>query len=107
VKRLAIVMAVIIVLIVTGGLTAQIASQGGSLSIPGLIRQTANPDASAMDMTAWKAEQLFLAVGFILFNLVGMAVTIMAVIWFFNWQIKKTRAQGRQTATESAPAQTE
>jgi predicted membrane protein len=100
VKRLIIVLAVIMLLIITGGLTAQIASQGGSLSIPGLIRQTANPDASAMDMTSWKAEQLFLLVGFVLFNLIGMGVTIMLVFWFFNWQVKKSAAEGKRTSTE-------
>ncbi len=106
-KRLIILLAIIVVLIATGGLMAQIASQGGNVSIPGIIRQTANPDASAMDMTPWKAEQLFLAVGFILFNLVGMGVTIMLVVWFFNWQVKKSGAEGKRTSTESTPAAAE
>ena len=106
-KRLIIVLAVIMLLIVTGGLTSQIASQGGSVSIPGVIRQSSNPDASALDMTTWKAEQLFLAVGFILFNLVGMAVTIMLVVWFLNWQVKKSGAQGKKVSTEATPVQAE
>ncbi len=99
-KRLIIVLAIIALLIITGGLTSQIASQGGTLTIPGVLRDTANPDASVLDMTSWKAEQLFLAVGFILFNLVGMAVTIMAVIWFFNWQVKKSSAEAKRTTTD-------
>jgi hypothetical protein len=107
VKRLMIVMAVIVVLIVTGGLTSQIASQGGNVSIPGVVRQTSNPDASALDMTTWKAEQMFLAVGFILFNLVGMALTITLVIWFVSHQVKKVGAEGKRTSTESTPAQLE
>lgn len=92
-KRLMIVVAVVVVLIIGGGLTAQIASNGNQLSIPGLIRQTNNPDASALDMAPWKAEQIFLFVGFILFNLIGMAVTIMAIVWFLNWQVKIVNAQ--------------
>ena len=106
-KRLIIILAVIMLLIITGGLTSQIASQGGNVAIPGIIRQTANPNASAMDMTAWKAEQLFLLVGFLLFNLVGIAVTIAAIIWFANWQIKKSNAQGRLTTSENTPVKVE
>lgn len=106
-KRLVIVLAVIVLLIVTGGLMSQMASQGGNVAIPGIIRQSTNPDASALDMTSWKAEQLFLAVGFILFNLVGIALTITLIVWFVNWQIKKSNAQGKRTSTEVTPAQAE
>jgi hypothetical protein len=88
VKRLLIVVVVIVILIVGGGLTAQIASHGNQLAIPGLVRQAGNPDASALDMAPWKAEQLFLFVGFILFNLIGMGVTLMAVFWFLNREVK-------------------
>lgn len=91
-KRLAIIFAVVLILVITGGLTAQIASSGGQLPIPGLVRQTNNPDASALDMAPWKAEQMFLLVGFLLFNLVGIAVTILAVMWFLSWQVKKVKA---------------
>ncbi|MEZ4667400.1 MAG: hypothetical protein R3E39_05710 [Anaerolineae bacterium] len=103
-KRLMIVFAVVIILIITGGLTAQIASNGNQLAIPGIVRQTTDPNASALDMAPWKAEQMFLFVGFILFNLVGMAVTIMAIIWFLNWQIKKVNAKTSQT---TAPTKVE
>lgn len=92
-KRLLIVVVVIVILIIGGGLTSQIASNGNQLAIPGVIRQTNNPDASALDMAPWKAEQLFLLVGFIVFNLVGIAVTLMAIFWFLNWQIKSVNAK--------------
>jgi hypothetical protein len=90
-KRLGIIFAVVLILVITGGLTAQIASSGGELKLPGLVRQTDNPDASALDMAPWKAEQLFLLVGFLLFNLVGIAVTLLLVMWFLNSQIKKVK----------------
>ncbi len=106
-KRLILLFAVVVILIVTGGLTAQITAQGGELKIPGTIRQTNNPDASALDMTGWKAEQLFLAVGFILFNLIGIAVTIMAIFWFLNWQVKSVKAGRASQTAESSPVQTE
>jgi hypothetical protein len=93
VKRLLIVVVVIVILIVGGGLTAQIASNGNQLAIPGLIRQTSNPDASALNMAPWKAEQLFLFVGFVIFNLVGIGITLMAIFWFLNWQVKSVSAK--------------
>lgn len=98
-KRLFLVLVVIVILIIGGGLTSQIASNGNQLAIPGLIRQTDNPDASALDMAPWKAEQLFLFVGFIIFNLVGIAVTIMAIVWFLNWQVKSANATKAVTST--------
>lgn len=91
-KRVLIVLAVVAILIIGGGLTAQLASTGGATVIPGLIRQTNDPDASALDMTPWKAEQLFLMIGFVLFNLVGIALTLAALMWFLNRQIKKVGA---------------
>ena len=105
-KRLLIVIVVIVILIIGGGLTAQIASNGNQLAIPGVIRQTTNPDASALDMAPWKAEQLFLFVGFILFNLVGIAVTLLAIFWFLNWQIKTVEAQ-KSSALQTTVVTTE
>ena len=103
-KRLLIVVAVIVILIIGGGLTSQIASNGNQLAIPGVIRQTYNPDASALDMAPWKAEQLFLFVGFVLFNLVGIAVTLMAIFWFLNWQIKVVNAKKTASLQSTVPA---
>lgn len=106
-KRLLIVGVVIVILIIGGGLTAQIASNGNQLAIPGLIRQTNNPDASALDMAPWKAEQLFLFVGFILFNLIGIAVTLMVIFWFLNYQVKSVAAKKSPTAIQTTAAATE
>ncbi|MBZ0283594.1 MAG: hypothetical protein K8L97_22855 [Anaerolineae bacterium] len=93
-KRLIIVFAVIVVLIIGGGLTSQLVSSDGSI-IPGLVRQTSNPDASALEMVPWKAEQLFLFIGFIVFNLVGIAVTLAVIMWFLNWQVKSAGQAGK------------
>ncbi len=98
-KKFTLVVAVVVLLVIGGGLTAQVASQGGSLYIPGTIRASANPDASALDMTAWKAEQMFLAIGFILVNLVGAALTLMAVMWFLNHMIKSVNATSKPAAS--------
>ncbi len=92
-KRLIIVAVVIMLLIIGGGLTAQIASSGGNFSIPGAIKQTNNPDGSVFELLPWKAEQLFLFVGFILFNLIGIGVTLAVVFWLLHRAVKTTRAE--------------
>lgn len=105
-RRLAILVFVILLLIIGGGLTAQIASQGGTATFPWTIRTTNDPDASVMDMTPWKAEQLFLLIGFILFNLIGAAVTVAVVFWLLHREVKRVKAQDG-TITTTPPNATE
>ena len=109
-RRVAFILGVLLLLIIGGGLTAQIAQQGGRDAIPVFVIQTENPDASVFESAPWKAEQLVLLVGFLLFNLIGMALTIALVMWFLNRQVKNVKAgveekPGRAAdseATESA-----
>jgi hypothetical protein len=101
----AIIIAVILVLVIGGGLTAQIAQQGGSGAIPVFVQQTENPDASVFETVPWKAEQLFLLVGFIVFNMMGIGVTIALIMWFLNRQVasaKKSEGPQRETPSSSA-----
>lgn len=83
---------VVMLLIIGGGLTTQIASQGGDATFPWVIRTTSNPEASVLDVVPWQAEQLFLLVGFVLFNLVGAAVTAAVVVWLLHRQVKRARS---------------
>lgn len=103
-RRLAILAFVLLLLIVGGGLTARIASQGGTLQVPAVIRTTSDPDASVLDMTPWKAEQLFLVIGFILFNLIGAAVTVTIVFWLLHRQVKRAKAEGSAAAARTPAA---
>lgn len=89
-RRLAIVVGVVIVLVIGGGLTSQIVS-GGQNSL--FITQSSIPDASTLSVAPWQAEQLVLLVGFILFNLIGMGVTIMIVMWVLHWGLKRSQAE--------------
>ncbi|MCB9451987.1 MAG: hypothetical protein H6672_11145 [Anaerolineaceae bacterium] len=91
-KRLGIVLALLVILIAGGALTARNASAPNTNPLPGLIRSTNNPEASVMEMTGWQAEQFFLAVGFILFNLVGITVTITVVMWLLDRQVRRAKA---------------
>ena len=103
-RRLAILAFVILLLIIGGGLTAQIASQGGTATFPWTIRTTNDPDASVMDMTPWKAEQLFLLIGFILFNLIGAAVTVAVVFWLLHREVKRAKSEDRTITTTRSNA---
>jgi hypothetical protein len=90
-KRVAFIIGALVLLIIGGGLTAQIAQQGGRGAIPVFVIQTENPDASVFESVPWKAEQLVLLVGFLLFNLIGIGVTIALIMWFLNRQVKSVQ----------------
>lgn len=86
-KRLAIFVVALILLAAGGGLTAVLTQNSRADSIPGAQVQTKNPEASVFMSTDWQAHQFFLLTGFIIFNLVGMGVTIALVIWFLSRQV--------------------
>jgi hypothetical protein len=99
VRRLAFVAVVVVVLLVGGGLTSMILV-GGSRSL--FIQQTDIPDASTMLAAPWQAEQLVLLVGFLLFNLIGMAATIAVVMWLLHRGVKQVRSDVGTTAVTAA-----
>jgi len=93
-KSLLIVGGVLVVLLIGGGLTAQLISQGdSSLLSPVLLKQTDVPDGSTMAMSPWQAEQLVIFIGFVLFNLLGIAVTIAVIMWFLHRGVKIAEAE--------------
>lgn len=102
-KRLGIIIAVLLLLVIGGGLTAQLISSGQGGIIP-VLRQTDNADASVSEVVPWKAEQLFLAIGFILFNLIGMGLTITLIIWLLDRGLRKSRAEAAANAPATPPA---
>jgi len=75
-----------------GGLTAQLLSNGGSLQLP-VLMQTVQPDASPTTMLPWKAEQFFLLIGFVVFNVVGIAATLAIIFWFMDRGIRQGKAE--------------
>lgn len=94
-RRLVILAVLIVVLIVGGGLTSQLASNSGGVELP-VLKQTDNPDGSPETMTAWKAEQLVLVVMFLLFSpfppgLIPMAIGIMVLMIVLDWGVKSTK----------------
>lgn len=102
-RRLITVAVLLFVLIVGGGLTMQLISSGAGSLLPTLTT-TANPDASITTVTGWKAEQLFYLIGFIVFNLVGIAITLAIIFWFLDRGIKRNRARAGAAPDVTATA---
>lgn len=89
-RRFVILVIIIIVLLVGGGLTSMLISSGGQV-LP-VLQQVSAPDASPTDVLPWKANQFFLLIAFVLFNLVGIAVTLAAIFLLLDWGLKRGKA---------------
>jgi hypothetical protein len=104
-RRVAFILGALLLLIIGGGLTAQIAQQGGRDAIPVFVIQTENPDASVFESRPWKAEQLVLLVGFVLFNLIGMGLTIALVMWFLSRGVKSVKGGAEEPPARAADSE--
>lgn len=106
--KIFIVFVVLIVLMLAGGgLTAQLLTNSGASFGDGLLpilTQTNLPDASPTTILPWKAEQFFLLVSFVLFNLIGIAVTLALVIWFLDRGLRRGKATAEATASKQVTA---
>jgi flagellar basal body-associated protein FliL len=99
-----ILVVIVVLMLAGGGLTAQLLSNSGSLDLP-VLTQTVQPDASPTTMLPWKAEQFFLLIGFILFNVVGIAATLAIIFWFIDRGIRRGKAEA--AAADKAVAASE
>lgn len=93
-KRLFTIAALIVILIIGGGLTMQLIASGGEV-LP-VLTTVSNPDADPTVVRPWKAEQLFLMIGFVLFNLIGIAATLAVIFWFIDRGIRRSKAEAAQ-----------
>lgn len=100
-KRLGIVIVLLLLLLIGGGLTSLLVANNGGGVLP-VLQQVSRPDASPTVVQPWKADQLFLLIGFILFNLIGMAVTIAVVFWLLDRGIRRSRAEETSAPTGRA-----
>ena len=96
-NRMTILIAVLVVLGGSGLITSILAGNDIAEVLPFLV-QSGDPEASTMAAEPWQAEQIFILVGFILFNLIGMAATIAIIMWFLHRGVAEVRAE---PATES------
>lgn len=92
-KRFGLVIGLLLLLLVGGGLTSLlIANEGGGV-LP-VLQIVGSPEASSTVMTQWKANQLFALIGFLLFNLVGIAVTLAIILWLLDRGVRRAKAEG-------------
>lgn len=99
------VVVVLVILIIGGGLTSMlIANQGSILPV---LTTTNIPDASPTTVLPWKAEQVFLLVGFILFNLIGIAATLALIFWLVDRGLRRSKSSADGAGTTSTVATAE
>lgn len=106
-KRFAFFTVLVILLAGGGMLTAMLASGDSSTVVPGVKIQTENVEASVFEAEGWQLQQLVLLVGFLLFNMIGIGVTIAIIMWFASRGIKQARVmEVRSSQEEKAAAST-
>jgi len=104
VRRLLFLAVILIILVIGGGLTAQLATRDGIGGVLPVLETVENPSGSTLALTGQKAEQLFLLIGFIIFNLVGIAVTLAVMMWFLHRGVKiAEKIETPQTAAAAQP----
>lgn len=90
-RRLFIFLVILVILIIGGGLTAMIASSAnGATDLLPVLTITKDPNASSMIMQPWKAEQLFLFLGFVVTSLIGMAIGLAVIFWLLDRSMQNT-----------------
>lgn len=93
-KRLGFFVVIAFLLIAGGALTTLIPPDVSPEDLPGALVTTSDPEASVFYATPWQTQQLVWLIGFILFNLIGIAVTIAIVMWVLNWGVKSSKSGG-------------
>ncbi len=92
-RTLGILIVLLVLLVVGGALTALFAGDGALNDLLPTLQQTSNPSGSTLEVESYQAEQFFLLVGFILFNLVGIAMTLAGIFWFLNRGVKEAQVE--------------
>lgn len=88
------IIAGVLVLLMIGGMATVMIGEG---KIPGALVQTNNIEASVFTAADWQAQQFFLFVGFVLFNLIGISATIAVIVWLFHRGVARARATEPQS----------
>jgi nitrate/nitrite transporter NarK len=103
VRNFGILVVAIVLLLLGGGLTAQLANGDITQVLP-IIRQTNVGEASFIDPAPWQAQQFVIMVSFILFNLIGIAATLALVMWLLDRQVRQAKATRKEGAITPAAA---
>ncbi len=93
-RRALFLIVIVLILIASGFLSIQLNQQANSgAALPGMRVQTDNPEASVLVTTPTKGALFLGFAGFVLFNLVGIGVTLAIIFWFLNRQVVRARNQ--------------
>lgn len=92
-RRYTILIALLVLLLIGGGVTSLLIAQQGQV-LP-VLTQVGAPDANPTVITDWKANQFFLMIGFILFNLIGIGVTLAVIFWLLHRGLKSSQADAQ------------
>ena len=104
-KRLLFFAVLMVILLAGGGLTALLINSGSGTILP-ILQTVGSPDGSTAVVLPWKAEQFFLLVGFILFNLIGIVATLAIIFWFLDRGVRQARKQAETSAaSEVTPSE--
>lgn len=79
-------------LLIGGGLTA-ISQAGGLADVLPYLQTSNDTAASTAYAEPWQAEQLFLLVGFLVVNMVGIGATIAGLMWILHRGVKASTAE--------------
>lgn len=96
-QRMTILVALVF-LMAAGGMMTSLLSGRELADVLPFLEQTSNREASTLYAEAWQTEQLFLMIGFIVFNMVGIAATIAVIIWFLNRGVTQVQAEAENRA---------
>jgi len=99
VKRLFVIFVILAILGAGGGLTAALISSGGTPDFLPFLKQVSSPEGSVLMVTPSQAQALVIFIGFILFNVIGIAVTLGVVFWLLHRGVKSVEAEAEPTAS--------
>ncbi|PJF21171.1 MAG: hypothetical protein CUN56_12445 [Phototrophicales bacterium] len=85
------ILAFCLMILAAGGVLTVIDQAGGVGNLLPTLQQTADPAASTMAVEPWQAEQLFLLLGFIIFNMIGIAATIAFVMFVLHRNVRAVK----------------
>ena len=104
-QRMAVLIAALFILAASGFITAILSGNELADVLPFLI-QTSDPEANPLRAEPWQAEQIFLLIGFILFNMIGIGATIAVVMWLLHRGVREVHAEEvKMENTEPAEAE--
>ncbi len=89
-KRAALFLIVVAIVLIAGGFVSYTASRQGGASIPpGVVIQTNNPEASPAAVTPDKGALFFIFAAVALGSIVGLGIVLALVFWALNWGVRR------------------